>query len=153
MALPLHPATVGYVLANLRPCDAAEVWPVCPDGTTTHGLAQGLALSPVGRVFLHDGIPAAAIGAAECHPGAWTAWMVATDAWPQVARAVFRYARGPMRADMIGRGAHRAQVVAACLHPDAARFLAGIGFVREGVMRALGRDRQDYEAWAYVVPA
>lgn len=149
MPLPLYPAMVGYVLANLRACDAAEVWPVVPGSMGPPEVAQALCqVSPIGCVFLHDHIPAAAIGANPAQPGVWGVWMFATDAWAHVWREVVRYARGPMERQLLARGAHRVQAHSLVGHPDAGNLLAYLGFQREGRARAFGGDRQDYDLWA-----
>lgn len=154
MALPLFPAMVGYVLANLRPCDAAEVWPVTPRGILPHDLATALCtMSPLGRVFLHDDIPAGVVGAAPQQPGVWSPWMFATtDGWPHVWRSMARYIRHELTPEMIGRGCHRAHVQSIVGHPDAGKFLRYLGFRQEAPLQAFGRDREDYTQWVYIVP-
>lgn len=152
MPLPLFPAPVGYVLTHLRACDAAEVWPVVPAGLGPHVVADMLCkTSPIGKVFLHEDIPAAAIGAAPSWQGVWGVWMFATDAWTHVWREVVRYARGPMPEALIAKGAHRAQAFSLVGHPDAGNLLAYLGFQREGRARSFGAGREDYDLWARVL--
>ena len=153
MALPLYPHLVAYVLSNLRACDAAEVWPVCKREVGADDLARGLCdMSALGCVILHDDIPAAVAGAAEQQPGVWSPYMFATDAWPHVWRKVVRYLDRDLKPGMIARGAHRAHVHSIVGHPDAGKLLRHLGFEREGTNRAFGRDREDYDLWAYVLP-
>lgn len=154
MALPLYPSLVSYVLANLRACDAAEVWPVTPRDCTAETLGAFLCqVSPLGCVILHDDIPAAAMGAAEQQPGVWSAWMFATDAWPSVWRRVVRYLDHDLKPAMLQRGAHRAHVQSIVGHPDAGKLLRHLGFVHEAPLRAFGRERQDYDQWVYLADA
>lgn len=151
MALPLYPAMVGYVLANLRACDAAEVWPAVPPNVSVDLLARlSCQLSPIGRVFLHDDIPAAAMGAMPRQAGVWDVWMFATDAWPHVWRDVVRYALGDMEREVQTHphGAHRMQAHSRSGHPDAGSLLRFMGFECEGVARRFGGDGSDYETWA-----
>lgn len=153
MALPLYPHLVSYVLANLRACDAAEVWPVCQRGVGPDALAQGLCgQSKLGRVILHDDIPAAVVGAAEHQPGVWAPYMFATDAWRHVWREVVRYIRFELTPAMIAAGCHRAQVHSIVGHPDAGKLLRHLGFRCEVErLEAFGRDREAYSQWAYIV--
>jgi hypothetical protein len=154
MALPLYPSLVSYVLANMRACDAAEVWPVCPRDLTPGRFAEALCRdSALGRVFLHDDIPACAVGAAPQQPGVWSPWMMATDAWPHVWREVVRYIRYDLTPEMIARGCHRAHVHSIVGHPDAGKLLRHLGFRCEiERLEAFGRDREAYSQWAYIVP-
>lgn len=153
MALPLYPSLVSYVLANLRACDAAEVWPVCPHDITPERMAQFLCdQSALGRILLHDDIPAVVVGAAEQQPGVWSPWMFATDAFPHLWRETVRYIKHDLTPELIARGCHRAHVHSIVGHPDAGKLLRYLGFTREGTNRAFGRDRQDYDLYAYIVP-
>lgn len=158
MPLPLYPALVSYVVRNMRACDAAEVWPVTPPGLDPDTLGRALCeASKAGAVFLHDDIPAAAIGAAPQHPGVWGGWMIATDAFPRVWRDLYRYARagGPMEAEVVGQGGHRLHVNSIVGHPDAGKLLRALGFDCEAPrMRGMGRGCEDYSLWArFVEPA
>lgn len=152
MALPLYPAMVGYVLANLRPCDAAEVWPVCPYGATPEAMGEFLCnVSPLGGVILHDDIPAAACGVAQQQPGVWSGWMFATDAWPKVWRKVVRLLQHEVKPALIERGAHRVHVHSLVGHPDAGKLLRFLGFHCEAPeMRGFGRQGETYSQWACV---
>jgi len=155
MPLPLYPALVSYVAQHMRACDAAEVWPVLDDHITPADIGAALhRASQVGGVFLHDDIPACAVGAARQHPGVWSGWMFATDAFPHVWRQVYRYARpgGEMERELLALGAHRLHVASIDGHPDAGRLLTALGFVREGPSRWFGKGREDYSLWARFAP-
>lgn len=152
MALPLYPAMVSYVVRNMRACDAAEVAPLLPINTDLGEFGRLLAEgSRAGKVFLHDDVPACAIGGAPSPtPGVWNGWMLATDAFAHVWREVYRYARtgGDLEAEVVSQGCHRMHVVSIEGHPDAGKLLRALGFVCEGTSRWLGRGRENYTMWA-----
>lgn len=149
MPLPLYPALVCYVLANLRDHDAAEIMPLVAGPERLQGLADALCTGhTLGAVFLHEDVPAAAIGANPQQPGVWGVWMAATEAWPHVWRQVVRYARGDLERGLRERGVRRVQANSLVSHPEAGRMLQWLGFQREGRARGFGSQGQDYYLWS-----
>jgi hypothetical protein len=94
-------------------------------------------------------MPLAAMGAIECWPGVWSAWMIATDKWPSVARAATRWARFALDAVLVAAGAHRCECKSIADHRTAHRWLAHLGARPEAVHPGYGRNRETFITFAW----
>lgn len=110
-------------------------------------LAADLAASSRWGCIVRDsaGVPQAALGCVQAGiPGIWTWWLHATDAWPGVWRAAYRWARTVVWPAMeASPDVRRVQAMALVGQPDAVRFLEAIGLQRESVFRGFCADGGD----------
>ena len=110
VVLPLTVEAVGQVLYNLRPGDRREI------EATVHRfdsqrLAEATCACRLGFVAAAaDLTPVAVLAAGEPWPGVWQLGLFATPRWPEVGRAVTRFAKPWLEKQLRALGAHRAQV-------------------------------------------
>ena len=94
-------------------------------------------------------MPVAVVAAIECWPGFYSVGMFATDAWPEVACSLTRWARRRMAASLLAAGAHRMECRTIEGHETAHRWLERLGAVREAVMPDMGRNRETFYLYAW----
>jgi len=127
-------------MSRLRPYRAGDAWLVslrseqAGDRMSFYDTAEGPAMT-----FERQGVVIACAGLARVWEGRYLAWALFSDLapreWVRVRQAMHR---------VIGDTAGRIEATAA--FPAAERFLEGLGFEKEGVMRSYhnGRDHALY---------
>jgi hypothetical protein len=139
---------LAYIARNLRANDHIE----CLAGriATVDQLAAEATLTPglCDIVYLGD-YPVAAIGAREMWKGVWSVWAWGTENWNDVATTLTRHALRTLKPAMLARGGHRAECMSWTCHIPAHRWLEFLGFQREGVLHAYGRNREDFIMYAW----
>ncbi len=149
LLLPLTERSVGAVARAMRAADRHEVFATRFDDDP-NALARDLvAVSRLGAVVAHDGRPIAAMGAVECWPGMWSVWMIATDAWPLVARVATRWARLAITSVLPAAGAYRCECRSIDGHETAHRWLRHLGAQAEAVHPGYGRNRETFITFAW----
>lgn len=148
--IPLEEALVFQVAANMRASDVVEVGAMSPAGVVRPAdlAREACDRSRFGAVAVLDGEPAAAWGAMETWPGTWSVWLIATDAWPRVWRAVVRWVRSHMAAQMQAARAQCLFVFALHGREDAARLLKALGFKARGVVPKFGAGGEPFILWS-----
>lgn len=146
---PLALEPILHVARNMREEDRREItaarWTFDPDQIAQ----ETFALSRFGCVAWHDGVPVAVVATIECWPGFYSVGMFATDAWPEVACSLTRWARKRMAASLLAAGAHRMECRTIEGHEAARRWLERLGAVREAVMPDMGRNRETFYLYAW----
>ncbi|WP_289035998.1 hypothetical protein [uncultured Roseibium sp.] len=144
----------SYIAANMRPADIAEIgclWErfdprvlgVC---AATHSV-PGFAWS----IRDNKGQPIAAYGmsyAAPFDPEHWQAWAFGTDRFRRVAPLMTRHLQSIR--DVIETNCRRLQVITHVEHDLSHEWLRKLGAKREGLLKAYGRNREDFEIYAWV---
>jgi hypothetical protein len=170
---PLALEPILHVARNMREEDRREIiatrWMFEPDqiAQETFALARfgcvahanppspndpsSKGLWPAGRSsgFAQADMPVAVVAAIECWPGFYSVGMFATDAWPEVACSLTRWARRRMAASLLAAGAHRMECRTIEGHETAHRWLERLGAVREAVMPDMGRNRETFYLYAW----
>ncbi len=117
------------IMGRLRPRDAAEL---VEYGLDREAAALAFAAPAVlARAFVHAGEPTAIIAFHRLTPKTVVASLMATDAWPHVARAAVRWGIREARPALLREGYVRAECRTMEGHADAIRLLERLGFIRE----------------------
>ncbi len=148
MIAPLTIDQALYVARRMREVDFAEVmatrWDDDPDRFAVDSFRlPGVAWAATTAV----GEPAAIGGVALHTPGVGTAWLVTTEAFPQVALSVTRHVRQVVDRLLAGE-LRRIHAWSAAFHVEAHRWMERVGMRREAVLRALGKDGEDFFMYA-----
>jgi len=125
----MKPDDVAAVFARLRERDCDEL---AAYGWTPEDAWQAFLQPAVLARAFKDGEGAQALIAFHAvTPACLAASLMATDRWPHVARAVYRWGHVTARPFLLSRGFMRAECRTLDGHADAIRFLERLGFVRE----------------------
>ena len=117
------------IFDRLRARDADELREY---GTDAGGAVAAFAVpSVLARVFAAGNEPVAIVAFHRLTPRALAVSLMATDAWPRVARAVVRWAVREARPFLLNRGFARAECRTLEGHADAIRLLEHLGFILE----------------------
>ena len=144
---------VAYVCARLRDADRREIF-----ATRRTDEPDALAVEiirywgPIGWVATHNDRPVALVGATETWPGVWSAWMMATDEFPMVARRVTRFVKRVMIPGLVDLGAHRCEARSIDGHTEAHRWLRVLGATEEARLRRYGRNGEDFLVFRFDRP-
>jgi len=132
-------------MSRLRPYRAGDAWLVslraeqAGDRMSFYDTAEGPAMT-----FERDGAVIACAGLARVWEGRFLAWALFSDLqprdWVEVRRAMQPVIK-----------AQRGRIEATAAFPAAERFLVGLGFEREGIMRSYHNGR-DHALYAQVNP-
>ena len=152
-AVALTPALLADVASRWRAIDAKEYAALVPSGFQA-GHAEALtAVSRYGAVILDDeGKAAAAIAVTPAQtPRGWFLTMCATDAWPRVWRATYRWVRSVLEPALhADPDVQRVSALVSVENWPARRFMFALGFEQEGVHRRVGADGSDWITYARV---
>lgn len=149
IVLPLTVEAVGQVLYNLRAADRREI------EATVHRfdsevLARATCACRLGFVAAsNDWVPVAVLAAGELWPGVWQLGLFATPRWPEVGRAVTRFAKPWLVERLRALGAHRAQAFSIADHEDAHRWMLRLGAHCEATLAGWGRGGEDFKVFVW----
>lgn len=148
---------VEYVVAHLRACDVEEQFARRWDDDRDKLAATlvGLCANRRIRSFAFPdraGRPACVLSAFQLSPGAALLHAISTDAWPDVARAVFLCGTRVLMPTLQAGGLRRAQCDTLASNVRWRNMLARMGFVEEGIERAGGKAGQDFVRAAWLNP-
>jgi hypothetical protein len=150
----VQPVTHGaalFVAMNMRAADAAEIFATWPDDDRA-ALADRVAVRGPFAWCVGAGEPIACIGAHEGWPGVFSAWMFATDRFPEIGFPLTRWVRRCMMPAIAAAGAHRAHAYSMEGHDDAHRWLEGLGAVREATHPDFGKRGETFHVYAWGRP-
>jgi hypothetical protein len=117
------------IMGRLRARDVAELAELGIDPeSAAAAFASPAALA---RTFLDADVPAAIVAFHRLTPKAVVASLMATEAWPRVARAVVRWGVREARPALLAQGYARAECRTMEGHADAVRLLERLGFICE----------------------
>ena len=148
--LPLNLSIASAVTERLRDIDAVEIFGLrhdAPDAAGRAALAREASYCAAigcGWGVLHDGEPAAVVGAHETSPGVWNAWAFGTDAWLTVARSVTLVSLRRLRPFLIERGCRIAEALSHEGHVTAHAWLERYGCRVEAAHVGYGPDGATY---------
>lgn len=137
------------VVQDMRPRDRAEI-EATRGPLIDEDYAAELAAIEWGVIACSKATPVAILAIRRLNATTANVGLVATDRWPEVAYAVSRFVRDGLPPFMSGNGLRRLQTLSIADYTMAHRYLAHMGFQREGTMRALGESGQDLTIWARV---
>jgi hypothetical protein len=138
---------IRSILTRLRPRDACEL---AEYGLAREAAALGLASEAVAaRIFACDGLPAAIVAFHQLTPKTLVVSLMATDAWPRVARAVLLWGVRGARPQLIARGFERAECRTMEGHTEAIELLERLGFVHECRLPRFGAHGASFLQYAW----
>jgi hypothetical protein len=160
VVLPLAVEAVGYVLYNLRALDRREI-EATVHRFDSHALALATCACRLGFVAAVDDppspggyggaslTPVAVLAAGELWPGVWQLGLFATPRWPEVGRAVTRFARPWLEERLRALGVHRAQAFSLADHDEAHRWMLRLGARCEATLAGWGRGGEDFKVFVW----
>jgi len=142
----ITPATLrdmSYIAANMREADRREIGAVIDEPPVVLAYMLYEASPGFRWTAQYDGQPVCAFGVSTMFAGLGSGWAYGTKDMPHVIRAITRFCRrsASRRAALAFR---RIEVRTAIDHPDSHRWLASLGFVREGVAVDYGACGLDF---------
>ena len=145
---PLDPGAAFFVASNMRASDAEEIAATRVADDRAQLAADAAGCAPFAWCA-GVGEPVACIGASFLWPGVWQAWMFATDAFATVGFPLTRWVRRVMIPGMKRAGAHRVHCYSIESHPEAHRWLEGLGAVHETTLPGYGKRREAFRVYAW----
>jgi hypothetical protein len=150
------PADVEAICSRLRPSDLQEVMALRLEadiGAFTAQLVMGLQ-SAVLRITLagDDGEAIAFVGLWLHGPGVGSANLIATDRWDEIAAPAHRFCKRVVIGRVAPSAFRRLECRTLASHAASRKWLRRLGFVEEGVCRALGRNGENFVQCAWVHP-
>lgn len=145
---------VLYVAENMRQADKDEIycgrWTDSPYDLTTDVMSAG----GVSMVAWHLDEPVAVIGAVPVSPTLWSVIMFATDKLPEIGLPLTRFLSTTMVNTIFspGVGGLRAECRSSVVHKEAHRWLELIGFKREALLKAVGKNGEDFYLYGFTNP-
>lgn len=143
------------VVMHMREADRREVLAL----RQPYDFPQNIALemsapAPEGQSHLSycaksNGMPVAVGGGYEYRPTMWLVYMMATDAWPEVALSVHRFVRTALFPAMWREGANRIECRSIEGHTVAHRWLERLGAVHETDLIDCGPNRETFRLYAW----
>jgi len=147
IVLPITLDAARYVALRMRALDAEEIF-ATRYADDREELAQAAASRlPFAWAAGRDGEPIACIGAVECWPGVWEAWMFATDAFDSIGKGLTRWVRRVMLPAVRAAGCHRLHCHSLEGHTVAHHWLQSFGAEHEATLRGLGRGGEDFRVY------
>ena len=113
--------------------------------------AAALQIEGMSYTYLVDGVPILCAGVAPLWPGVGEGWAVASQHIYRHGVSAARAARRGFSGVIERSQLHRVQTAVLVGAPRLSRFAQFLGFEREGLMRAYGSDRKDYDLYSRVM--
>lgn len=150
------PELVRHVALNMRARDHREVLALRfskdPADLVDEWKAIRSLIVMEGIITADDGEPVSLIGITLAGPGLGNAHMIATDRWPEVARAAHRFVRRVAFPRLIEPVLRRLECRCLEDHTVARRWLKQLGFHEEGRHPALGENGETYLTFGWINP-
>lgn len=132
-----------FVAENMRSEDKREIyatrWTDDP-----YQLARDCIGSSAGFAWtMGKNCPIAAIGAFPMWQNVWSAWMFATDRFPEIGLSMTKFVKNQF-IPTIKKSAHRAQCFSIEGHDAAHKWLESVGGKRESVIENYGKNREKF---------
>lgn len=152
MSVAIRPANLRdacYVAAHMRQADHDEIAAVVRFDNPAQVAATLLAYSPglAFCAFLRDQ-PVTVFGVSHVTETVGAGWAYGTQRLKRTIPACTEYALLTIGPELIRRGYKRLEVKTDVKHDLSHRWLEGMGFVREGVMRSFGFNGEDFALYA-----
>ncbi len=151
MIVTLNPEIAGRITANLRDRDRREVECVLPAGRDLVTWAASLFDAPAADQWAAidaEGVPVA-MGGVSPVPGfehLANSWAVGTDRKLLAGVEIFRQALR-LHTEWQRRGVRRFQCTCLDTPEESSAWLERLGYQREGVLRGLGKNGEDFIMW------
>lgn len=95
-----------------------------------------------------DGQPVTVFGVCPLNERVCSGWAFGTAGLKRTIPAITRFALNELVPELMARGFHRLEVRTIIDHDVSHKWLEGMGFAREGVLKAYGRKGQDFLLYA-----
>lgn len=152
MAVTIKPANLRdacFIAAHMRQADHDEIAAVFKFTNAAQVAAVMLDLSP-GLAFVAylKGEPVTCYGVSHVNDAICSGWAYGTDRIKRTIPAVTDHAVRVIAPELMRRGYKRLEVRTAIDHDLSHRWLEGMGFEREGVMRSYGFNGESFVLYA-----
>lgn len=150
------PADIEAICSSLRPSDRQEVLALRLE-TDLDAFAAQLVLglqSAVLRITLagDDGAAIAFVCLWLHGPGVGSANLIATERWDEISAPAHRFCKRVVIGRVAPSAFRRLECRTLARHAASRKWLRRLGFVEEGVCRALGRNGENFVQCAWVHP-
>lgn len=149
MVLDLHPLAAVHIAERMRASDRAEVLAVSPIRDLETWARRVVACAGVAKAAIASDGEAVAMGGGMLVGHLAAVWFVAT---PRIEEPAVRVTCHRMaliaHRELAAHGVRRCQAVAAADNLAIAPWLERMGYRREGVHPAYGRDGETFTTWA-----
>ena len=142
MIKPAEWADIEIVARNMRERDRAEICALTDTDDPVVAVSHLKVLPQFSAVVAKDE-PIAVIGALYPWPGCASAFMFATDRWPEVAKQTTRWAKKVLVPALLAQNCHRMQCYSLVDHVEAHRWLRYFG-AKERFEPAYGKNHEDF---------
>lgn len=149
--IPSTPRDITIVAVGMRDWDRREFEASAAyRNITDAAMFCHLTSGPWAGVALLDGEPVAAFGAAGSpfQPQVKVAWAFGTDHFRRAVPAISREVNS-WKPLLVAEGVRRIEARSLVGHDLAGRWMAGLGALREAVLKHYGRGGEDFELWAW----
>ena len=149
-------ADVAWVVANMREVDRREIfaarWSDDEADLIADIEASRAMMIRLDALCGEAGEAVALVGVWLASPGVGQALMFATDGWAAIAPLAHRYVVRRFLPLAVAPNVRRLECRAWVGHAQSRAWLARLGFVEEGLCRALGKRGEDFIQFAWFPP-
>jgi hypothetical protein len=141
-----------YICANMRLDDVSEIFATRPDNDRESFAEEAAQAGPMHFIACVDGWPTTSFGASLMWPGVAIVWAFSTPDWGRALLPVTRFTIRDIIPALRAQKVHRAECKALASRSDAAgvaRWLTLLGMRHEGRLAGFGRQRQDFDLFAW----
>lgn len=142
---------VSYILSNLSPADAEEIWCQAAPEMGPAELAAGCVMFGHSFVAYLDGVPAMAFGTTPMTAAGnvLSGWAFGTKRSRVCMRAVMRFCRRSLMPDWLRAGVTRIEARSIATHTVAHRWLEATGAVKEADIPEYGRNGEGFVLYVW----
>lgn len=135
---------IASVAARMRERDRAEICALQYTDNPVEAVSLLQHRAYIGVTLWTGDEPQAVIGARPLWPGVASAFMFATDRWPEVARIGTKYVRRVLIPSLAAAGVHRLEAKSLADHDTAHRWMERFGAERECTLYGYGKGGEDF---------
>jgi hypothetical protein len=148
--VPVTEAGLRYIVTNLRPRDAAEIFALRWDDDREAFARDFLPLcGAMCSVWERNGVPVSVQGVVCTRPGVWEVFAFGTDLWPSVVLDMTRHATRYIMPALLRVGFHRAECRALASHTDSRKWIEFLGAREETILKGFGRNGEDFVGYVW----
>lgn len=148
------PETVLATIEAMRAVDRQEIFCTRLSDDNTALLAEWQSMRPIviaeGLFCLDDGTPVGLAGITATGPGTGQVYFWATDDWHRVSFDAHRFVRRVVFPRLVEPAIRRLECRSWTEHHVAHRWLRKLGFAREGLHHAVGKNGEDFYTYAWL---
>ncbi len=156
MKITIAPACLrdaSFVMANMRPLDAQEVFCQVPEGTKVHEMAHWLVMGSDAYVAYYDGRPSAVFGTSPINVVCLSVWALGTKRMRRCAPAITRFMREEAMPRRVEEGYLSMEARSLVAHTEAHNWMLATGAVVHGPDFVYGRGGEMFRLFRWTADA